>query len=311
MFDGKVALEEFISHLSAERHFSNHTLSAYRNDINQFHEWLQQRPEILDWGGVARTDVQDYLLHLKGTDERAYAPATQARKVAAIKSFFHFLAADQQVAQDPTSDLVSPRVQKYWPKAITVQQVNALLEEASRQDSPEGIRDRAMLEVLYATGVRVSELVNLDVAHISMDGQFLRCLGKGRKERLVPVHDRALSAVKVYLADARPVLLRKQEENALFLNHRGQRLTRQGFWLILKAYSSAAKIDGITPHTLRHSFATHMLNGGTDLRKVQEWLGHSSISTTQIYTQLNTERLHEAYDSAHPRAKVAAQETVR
>ena len=310
MLDGKVNLEEFISYLTAERHFSNHTISAYRNDINQFHNWLQQRPEVRHWSEVRRTDVQDYLLHLKGSEERAYAPATQARKIAAIKSFFHFLTADEQVAQDPTADLVSPRVQKYWPKAITIQQVNALLEQTAQNSTPEGLRDRAMLEVLYATGVRVSELVNLDTMHIDRDGQYLRCVGKGRKERMVPVHSRALEAVGSYMEEARPRLLRSDQEQALFLNHRGQRLTRQGFWLILKAYSSAAKIDGITPHTLRHSFATHMLHGGTDLRKVQEWLGHSSISTTQIYTQLNTDRLHQAYDSAHPRAKVAAQESL-
>ncbi len=311
MLDGKVNLEEFIGHLTAERHFSNHTISAYRNDINQFHRWLQARPEIRSWGDVKRTDVQDYLLHLKGSEERAYAPATQARKIAAIKSFFHFLTADEQLVQDPTTDLVSPRVQKYWPKAITIQQVNALLEHTARNHSPEGQRDHAMLELLYATGVRVSELVNLDLEHISSEGQHLRCIGKGRKERLVPIHERAMAAVCSYIEHARPKLLRDKEERALFLNHRGHRLTRQGFWLILKSYSAAAQVDGITPHTLRHSFATHMLNGGTDLRKVQEWLGHSSISTTQIYTQLNTERLHQAYDSAHPRAHITAQEAVQ
>lgn len=308
MLDGKSDLEEFISHLSAERHFSNHTISAYRNDITQFHSWLQDRPHVWTWGNVNRTDVQDYLLHLKGSEERSYAPATQARKVAAIKSFFHFLSADQKVEQDPTSDLVSPRVQKYWPKAISIEEVNALLEQTAQNEQPEGIRDRAMLETLYATGLRVSELVNLNKEDINVESQYLRCLGKGRKERLVPVHSRALEAVTCYLNEARPLLARNDQENALFLNHRGQRLTRQGFWLILKAYSSAAHIDGITPHTLRHSFATHMLHGGTDLRKVQEWLGHSSISTTQIYTQLNTERLHQAYESAHPRAKLISED---
>lgn len=308
MLDGKSDLAEFISHLSAERHFSNHTISAYRNDINQFHGWLQSRPHVWTWANVQRNDVQDYLLHLKGSEERAYAPATQARKIAAIKSFFHFLSADKKLEQDPTADLVSPRVQKYWPKAITIEQVNSLLEQATHNQQPEGLRDRAMLELLYASGLRVSELVNLDIEHISMDGQYLRCVGKGRKERLVPIHDRALESVDCYVNEARPSLSRSSDEAALFLNHRGQRLTRQGFWLILKAYSTAAQIEGITPHTLRHSFATHMLNGGTDLRKVQEWLGHSSISTTQIYTQLNTERLHQAYDSAHPRARIPAQD---
>lgn len=304
MLDGQTNIDEFMSYLTAERHFSANTIAAYRNDISQFHRWLDGCTAVRDWSNVQRTDVQDYLMYLKANDQRAYAPSTQARKMAAIKSFFQFLAADNTVVQDPTSDLSSPRVQKYWPKAITIQQVNALLETATRNTHPEGLRDRAMLEVLYATGVRVSELVNLNTGHISPEGQYLRCVGKGRKERLVPVHNRALDAVGTYLEQARPALARDDQEVALFLNHRGQRLTRQGFWLILKAYSSAANVDGITPHTLRHSFATHMLNGGTDLRKVQEWLGHSSISTTQIYTQLNTERLHQVYDASHPRAKL-------
>jgi integrase/recombinase XerD len=301
-------VDEFISHLTAERHFSGNTVSAYRNDIAQFHDWLRQRPSVRSWDDVSRADVQDYLLHLKGSGERAYAPSTQARKVAAIKSFFRFLATDSVVTQDPCSDLASPRVQKYWPKAITVQQVNALLDRAAKNTSPEGVRDRAMMELLYATGVRVSELVNLDLPHVSTQEQFVRCYGKGRKERLVPLHARAAEAVSRYVEQSRPALLRGREDTALFLNHRGQRLTRQGFWLILKTYASAAEIEDITPHTLRHSFATHMLNYGADLRKVQEWLGHSSISTTQIYTQLNTDRLHEVYDSAHPRAKREPQE---
>ena len=308
MLDGQKNIEDFMSHLIAERHFSNNTTAAYRNDLSQLQAWLSQRPDIRSWSDVRRTDIQDYLLHLKGTDERSYAPSTQARKVAAIKSFFRFLASDGTVAQDPTADLASPRVQKYWPKAITIQQVNALLDATTRNTTPECLRDRAMLEVLYATGVRVSELVNLDVTDISLESQHLRCVGKGRKERLVPLHDRAVEAVQQYLNEARPVLLRNHQDNALFLNHRGQRLTRQGFWLILKSYASAANIEGITPHTLRHSFATHMLNGGTDLRKVQEWLGHSSITTTQVYTQLNTDRLHEVYDASHPRAKLVPQE---
>lgn len=308
MLDGYSEMQDFIDHLNAERHFSINTSAAYRNDISQFHSWLQGRPNVSTWRDVTRADVQDYLLHLKGGADKGYAPSTQARKIAALKSFFHFLCAEDGGVQDPTTEMASPTVDKYVPKAISVQQVNALLDQVSHNSSPEGMRDRAMLEVLYATGVRVSELVSLDVGHISMDTHQLRCIGKGRKERLVPLHDRAISAVQEYIQEARPKLNRNPEEQALFLNHRGQRLTRQGFWLILKSYSSAANIDGITPHTLRHSFATHMLNGGTDLRKVQEWLGHASISTTQIYTQVNKDRLHEGYEKAHPRAKQNAGE---
>ncbi|MEJ7655249.1 MAG: site-specific tyrosine recombinase XerD [Chloroflexia bacterium] len=302
MVNGQSSLIDFMAYLKVEKNFSNNTMSAYRNDINQFRDWLSKRDTARSWAEVARADLQDYLVYLKGTEERAYAPSTQARKMAAIRSFFQFLTAQHQIPSNPTTDLVSPKVQKYWPKAITVEQVDVLLEKASHNLTPEGMRDRAMLELLYATGLRVTELVNLDVEDINRESQYVRCLGKVGKERIVPIHRRALDCVEVYLAEARPHLLRGGNADALFLNHRGQRLTRQGFWLILKSYSTAAQIEGITPHTLRHSFATHMLNGGTELRKVQEWLGHANISTTQIYTQINPERMHQAYGSAHPRA---------
>ncbi len=287
--DGQKSIDAFISHLTSERHFSHNTIAAYRNDITQFHGWLQEQPGLRDWADVRRDDVQEYLLYLKSNSERAYAPSTQARKMAAIKSFFNYLLANEVVSQDPTADLVAPRVQKYWPKAISVQQVHELLDQTSGNCSPEGIRDRAMLEVLYSTGLRVSELVSLDLEHIDLEGGRVRCPGRGRKERVVPLHARAVEAARRYLEEARPALSRSKDERALFLNHRGQRLTRQGFWLILKSYAQAANIEGITPHTLRHSFATHMLSGGTDLRTVQEWLGHASISTTQIYTQIGAD----------------------
>lgn len=285
--DGHQNIEDFISHLTAERHFSNNTISAYRNDIVQFYGWLSLQQQLNGWADVDQTQVQNYLLHLKGDQQRAYAPSTQARKMAAIKSFFAYLLTNRVVAQDPTSDLVTPRVQKYWPKAITPQQVHALLEQAAENTTPEGIRDKAMLEVLYATGLRVSELVSLDVDHIDLEDRQLRCRWKASKERLVPLNERACEVLKVYLERARPALVRQPDEQALFLNHRGNRLTRQGFWLILKSYAHAAKIEGLTPHTLRHSFATHRLSEGFDVRQVQEWLGHASISTTQIYTQVN------------------------
>lgn len=286
--DGQHNIDDFIAHLTAERHFSNNTISAYHNDILQFYCWLGARPQLRNWADVGQPVVQDYLLHLKGNEQRSYAPSTQARKMAAIKSFFAYLTTHSIVAQDPTAQLVTPRVQKYWPKSITIQQVNTLLEQAAHNTTPEGKRDRAMLELLYATGLRVSELVSLDVNHIDLEARQLRCQWKAHKERLVPLTNRAAEAVDAYVSEARPHLLHSQDEPALFLNHRGHRLTRQGFWLILKAYAHAAKIDGLTPHTLRHSFATHRLSEGVDLRQVQEWLGHASISTTQIYTQVGT-----------------------
>lgn len=306
--DGHDKIEAFISHLNAERHFSQNTIAAYRNDISQFLAWLGEGSTLQNVADVKRSDIQDYLLYLKGTEDRGYAPSTQARKMAALKSFFHFLCAQDGMPEDPTSDLASPRVQKYWPKSITIQQVNTLLDQVSRNRSPEGIRDRAMLEVLYASGVRVSELVNLNLEHIDIQTRNLCCLGKGGKKRMVPLHERALEAVSRYTEEARPVLCRAPDQQALFLNHRGQRLTRQGFWLILKSYANAANIDGITPHTLRHSFAAHMIDGGTELRKVQEWLGHASISTTQVYTQVKTDRLPRTYDAAASNSQRVAQE---
>jgi len=287
LFDGLSSVEEFISHLESERHFSNNTTAAYKNDILQFHDWLQSKDHIDSWAAVTSSDIQDYLLYLKGNQDRAYAPSTQARKMAAIKSFFQFLVAKSVVDQNPASDLISPRVQKYWPKAISVQEVNMLLAAASDSETPEGIRDRAMLEVLYRTGLRVSELVSLNVDDINLDESHLKCIGRG-KTRKVPLSQPAVDVLKLYLERSRPLLVRGQDEQALFVNHRGQRLTRQGFWLILKAYASEAGIKGITPHTLRHSFAAHMIDGGIDLRQVQEWLGHASITTTQVYRQIKS-----------------------
>ncbi len=297
-------IDDFLTSLEVEKGYSENTRVAYRNDLGQFASFLQSQAgtEIHSWTAVQKDQLIAYILHLKS--EQEYASTTVARKVAAIKSFFHFLVAEGLIKDDPTATLDSPRVKKYLPRAISQQDVERLLEEASKQDSPRGLRDRAILELLYATGMRVSELVSLDVGDVDLASASVRCFGKGGKERVIPIYERAVQAVEAYVSQGRVQLLREPSEKALFLNQRGERLTRQGLWLIVKGYVRDAGIEvQVTPHTLRHSFATHMLRGGADLRNVQELLGHANIATTQVYTQVSNERLREVYDESHPRAK--------
>jgi len=297
-------IEEFLTCLKVEKGYSDNTQVAYKNDLSQFLAFLRRkaRPSVSRWSEVQKDQLVAYILHLK--TEREYASTTVARKVAAIKSFFHFLVAEGLIQDDPTATLDSPRVKKYLPRAISQKDVEKLLDAASRQESPRGLRDRAILELLYATGMRVSELVSLDVGWVDLASASVRVFGKGDKERIIPVYERAVEAVRAYLENGRTQLLRNPEEKALFLNQRGDRLTRQGLWLIVKGYVQEAGLKvPVTPHTLRHSFATHMLRGGADLRNVQELLGHANIATTQVYTQVTNERLREVYDEAHPRAK--------
>ena len=250
-----------------------------------------------------RSTIQDFILDLK---QRGYTETSVARKVAAVRSFFAFLSAEGLISANPTEGLTSPRVGKTLPKAISPNEVDELLEQPARRATPEAKRDRAMLELIYATGMRVTELVSLDMSNLNLDPRspYVRCLGKGAKERTIPIHDQAMEALADYLENGRPLVVRNKGEQALFVNRRGERLTRQGFWLILKGYARAANLSSdITPHTLRHSFATHMLRGGMPLRNVQEMLGHANISTTQVYTHLTSEHVREVYERAHPRAQ--------
>lgn len=297
----------FISSLSVEKGFSPNTLDAYKNDLNQFAAYLRKKAakedkHQLTWENIDRSSVLDYMVSLR---ERSYAPATMARKVAAIKSFFNFLVSEGTLKKNPTEGITGPKVGKALPKAISVEDVEKLLEEADRLSTPEAKRDKAMLELLYATGMRVSEMVGLNLRDVNLRAGFVRCFGKGSKERIIPIHSKAIKAVKTYTDEARPRLLGATGETALFLNRRGQRLTRQGFWLILKGHAERAGIEAdITPHVLRHSIATHLLHSGKmNLRELQELLGHANISTTQIYTHLTTEHLRKVYESSHPRAK--------
>lgn len=296
----------FLHFLSAEKGASENTIAAYRNDLSQFQTFLSTihlNGNPTDWCRVSKDAIVSFVLELK---DRRYAEASVARKVAAVKSFFQFLQAEGAIQRNPTESLESPRVGKSLPKPLTVQQVDELLEQPSKRKTTESLRDQAMLELLYATGLRVTELVSLDLDSISLDPRSpsARCLGKGAKERSVPIHEQALRALVAYLNDGRARMVKNKNERALFVNRRGERLTRQGFWLILKQYAREAGIDGsVTPHSLRHSFATHMLRGGAPLRSVQELLGHANISTTQVYTQITDEHVRRVYEQAHPRAR--------
>jgi integrase/recombinase XerD len=305
-------IEQFLNVLETERGFSVNTIFAYRNDLSQFLAFLNGEgadgggreprelppldeslngdpllPRVGAWAELTDQHLTSYLLHLR---RRGYASSTVARKMAAIKSFFNFMIGEGQLRGDPAARMTSPKVDKYTPRSISPSEVERLLEQP-RKDSvggsgrPESSRDYAMLETLYSTGMRVSELVALDTHDVDLPARSMRAAGRTVRERSVPLRDSAVEAIDHYLNNARPLLVLR-EEHALFLNHRGNRLTRQGFWLILKAYANRAEIADITPHTLRHTFATHALRRGVDLHEVQKMLGHVSISTTQVYRRM-------------------------
>jgi integrase/recombinase XerD len=289
-------IESFLAFLATDKGFSKNTIAAYRNDLSQFSIFVEQQIGTT----VDRETVLSFVLELK---EKRYAATTIARKIAAIRSYFHYCASQGLMRDDPTEDLDSPKIGRSLPRAISVEDVDRLLAATTQDAHPEGLRDCAMLGLLYGTGMRVTELVSLDVDDINLQPGHVRCAGRAGRERIIPVGYDKMSAVECYLHEARPHLLRRPEQSALFLNHRGERLTRQGFWLIIKGYAKRAGIDpSITPHVLRHSFATHLITSGAELKAVQEILGHASISSTQVYTQMNPERLRREWERAHPLA---------
>jgi len=299
----KEAVDRFLNYLKVEKGFSENTIDAYHNDLYQLANFVEEaatkRGSIPSWAGFDRQGMLSSLLNLK---ERGYVATTQARKVAAAKSFFSFMVDEGHLKDNPMQGVGSPRVGKSLPKPISDREARLLLEQPAKLSTSEAKRDKAMLELLYASGIRVSELVALNLGDV--DAESVRCFGKGRKERLVPIYPQAAAAVAEYTEEVRPHLAHKKDEPALFLNPRGERLTRQGFWQKIKEYAKSANLDTkISPHTLRHSFATHMLSGGADLRAVQEFLGHANISTTQVYTRLTTEHIRRSYEKSHPRAK--------
>ena len=298
----KDSIDSFLNYLVVEKGYSENTINAYRNDLMTMAEFAEKEASSSSWSQFNRQNMLSYLLYLK---ERGYVPTTIARKIAASRSFFSFLLSEGIIKSNPTENMNSPSVGKALPKPIPIDQVRKLLEQPAKMSTSEAKRDRAMLELLYASGMRISELVALNMGDVNLGGDyFVRCFGKGRKERIIPLYEQVIQTIKEYIDRERPKLLRGKKDNALFLNARGERLTRQGFWQKLKEYAKSAGLDDkISPHTLRHSFATHMLSGGADLRSVQELLGHANISTTQVYTHLTTEHVRKTYDKSHPRAK--------
>lgn len=279
----------FLNFLSNERNYSDNTIAAYRNDLSQFLDWLNvQYVEVQHWADVSYLMVSEYSDILK---RKSYTASSVARKVAAIKSFFHFLLARGYLTSDPTANLDSPRVKKRLPQTLSSDDVERLLEAPAKKDSPKNLRDSALLHVLYATGMRVTEAVSLRTDDVNLPAMVITFPGKDNRLRELPIDEETRDILVDYIEKGRPHLVKEKSESALFLNHRGKQLTRQGLWLIIKAYAEQAQLgDKVTPHTLRHSFAAHRLSSGTELREVQQLLGHANISTTQIYSQLYNEQ---------------------
>ncbi len=291
-------LQEYTDYLAVEKGLSKNTLESYRRDLNKLIAFLNKReivrPELVD-----SEDINCFLGELKSNK---CATSTLSRTIASIRSFFNFLMEEGFIENNPALELESPRIEKKLPRVLTTSEVERLLGQPKSRDY-KGVRDKAMLELLYASGIRVSELIDLNLSDFDPRVGYLRCRGKGQKERIVPIGSVAINTVSEYMAKARSHLCRNNHETALFVNQHGNRMTRQGFWKILKKYAMTSNIDGdITPHTIRHSFATHLLENGADLRSVQEMLGHSDIATTQVYTQITRKKIREVYDKSHPRA---------
>ena len=303
-------IKSFLYYLSTEKGSSKNTTEAYKNDLNGFANFVTKNLEIdniddLEISQINKKTIEDYV---KWLNSREYSRATVARKIAALKSFVNFLIETGDFTKSPILDIESPKTIKSLPKPLLAKEVDAILTAAKDNSSTEGYRDSAMLSLMYWTGLRVSELIalNIDNLYLSENEPYLRCYGKGDRERTIPIPDQALESVKYYLREIRHNFVRNNSELGVFVNMRGERLTRQGYWLILKAYVKKAGIkSNVTPHTLRHSYATHLLRGGASIRAVQELLGHANVSTTQIYTQLANQDLKDAYEEVHPRAKIS------
>ena len=296
-------IKEFMDYLSVERGLSKNTLESYSRDLNKYAEYLKKKG-INNLDRVKRPDIQDFMMELKegkGKSSQKLNSSSIARNLVAIKVFHRYLTSQRLLKEDVTSVIETPKLWKTLPDVLDEKEVEAILESPNTR-LKQGLRDKAALELMYATGMRVSELVNLKLTDIHMDMGFVKCLGKGQKERIIPVGSKAKEAIQKYLEKARPKFLKKNESGALFLTRLGKQMSRQTFWMVIKHYVKDARIKKrVTPHTLRHSFATHLLQNGADLRIVQELLGHVNISTTQIYTHINKERLKQIHQKFHPR----------
>ncbi len=297
MNEMQAQLDGFLSYLRVERGLAANTVEAYARDLEKFRRFVEKNG--WSFANAGAIGIRKFLLWL---EQQNLESRTVARQIASLRNFYRYMRREALIASNPTENLESPRVWKVLPKYLSIEETETLLSQPP-QDTALGLRDRAMLEMLYAAGLRVSELISLRVADLNLDPGYVRTLGKGNKQRIVPVGKAAIAAVGKYCGAARGKLLGKRLSPYLFVNRRGGRLTRQGAWFLLGRYGKLAGIrKTITPHLLRHSFATHMLAGGADLRSLQMMLGHSDISTTQIYTHVATARLREIYRQYHPRA---------
>jgi integrase/recombinase XerD len=290
-----VLADQFISHLRVERGLADNTIQSYSRDLLRFFQFLEgRRRSPLQ---ATQDDIMDYM----STLQKALSIRSCARNLSALKMFFRFLVSEGKIQGSPARLLGAPKLPRKLPGVLTPDEVDMLLSQPDPSNH-RGQRDKAMLELLYATGLRVSELVGLKMSNINLEAGFVRMVGKGSKERMVPMGTKALEVIKGYLSEARGKLLKNRSSSYLFLNSRGTGLTRQGFWKLIKKYGKKAGIKKeITPHKLRHSFASHLLEGGADLRSVQVMLGHADISTTQIYTHITRERLKQIHEKYHPR----------
>lgn len=293
----KELIDSFLSYLSVERGLSKNTIISYREDLNAYLDFIEKLG-ITSLGKIGKSDITDFMLSQK---DKGISASSVARRLAAIRMFHRFLARERILKADPSILIDSPKLWKKIPETLTFNEVDSLLLQPDIR-SKQGIRDRAILETLYATGMRVSEAANLKVDNVNLEVGFLRCIGKGNKERVIPIGKKAVAAIKRYLETVRGSFLKGKESNFLFLNRSGNNISRQSLWKIIKKYARQARIKKpMKPHILRHSFATHLLERGADLRSVQEMLGHSNISTTQIYTHINKDRLKTIHRMFHPR----------
>jgi integrase/recombinase XerD len=295
---------DFLAYLELERGLSRNTLEAYRSDLQQYGEFLSRRD--LNPLRIAPTEVASFISELAEgrAGRRPVASATLQRKIACLRSFYRHLRRDQIIDHDPTAELRSPRQRARLPQVLSRDEVQSLLAQP-RGTTPAALRDRALLETMYACGLRASEAISLELSELDLEAGIVRARGKGSKERIVPVGSKAIETLRTYLARSRPRLVGLSEEQRVFVNLRGGGLSRQGLYKIVQRHARSAGLeDRMSPHTLRHTFATHLLAGGCDLRSLQEMLGHADIGTTQIYTHLSAERLRDVYFDAHPRAQI-------
>ena len=293
----KELIDTFLNYLSVERGLARNTIISYREDLNSYMDFIA-RQKINALSKITKNDIINFMLSQK---DKGVSVNSVARRLAAVRMFHRFLTRERILKNDPTVLIDSPKLWKKIPDTLSLNEVDALIAQPDIRDK-QGIRDKAILETLYATGMRVSEAVNLRADNVNLDIGFLRCIGKGNKERVIPLGKKAINSIQRYLKISRPHFLKKKESEFLFLNRFGKKISRQSLWKIIKRYGREARLKkAIKPHMLRHSFATHLLERGADLRSVQEMLGHSNISTTQVYTHINKDRLKTIHRMFHPR----------